>query len=129
MMIRPNTRAGSTACASTIPPERPGCADEELHTLKLTHADRSLYAATRAANVPRPTAHSAAVGETEGDCLMPLAKTRSRGGYVHTPAACRLPRAKPRKWRPAVQTPLPLPEPHGTRGGHEQATSTQGGCR
>lgn len=115
--------------ASTLPFQRLGCRAGQFRRAEPDFADTSLYVATRARFVPRPTVHGVLVGLNKGEVSMRSQQCKIREGFVHTPAACRLPKAKPRKWRPSMQKPLPLFEPQGMQGGHEQATTAQGGCR
>jgi hypothetical protein len=122
-------RAARRPRASTMPFQRLGCGTEQFRRVEPIFADTSLYVATRARFVPRPTVHGVLVGINKGEASMRSQQCKIREGFVHTPAACRLPNAKPRKWQLAVQIPLPLPKPRSTRRGHEPATSQQGGWR
>lgn len=129
MRIKTLTRAEQLVRASVTLPKRFGCSAEHHLMVEPVFADRSLYVATRAGYVPRPTAHGVPVGINTGGTTMRSKQSRLQEGYIHTPAAFRLPPKTPRKWRPALQMPLPLPEPRPLKRGHNQTTRELGGCQ
>jgi hypothetical protein len=95
-------------------------------------ATPSLYAAKVAQVVPSRTARVLPPAERRSKSHMSNPTPGTTRGTGHTPAASRQPKTPRRKWRPAVQIPLPLPEPPQIAGGHEMTTrldSSQEGAK
>jgi hypothetical protein len=91
-----------------------------------------LYAAKVAQVVPSRTARVLPPAERRSKSYMSNPTSGTTRGTGHTPAASRQPKTPRRKWRPAVQMPLPLPEPPQIAGGHEMTTrvdSSQEGAK
>jgi hypothetical protein len=116
-------KAAGAAPRSVSVPERPPL---------IIAASSSLYATKVATVVPSRTARVLPPAERRDTSHMSNHNSGTTRGTGHTPAASRQRKTPRRKWRPAVQMPLPLPVPPEIAGGHEMATrlnSSQEGAK